>query len=230
MENTQGDRISVLQRAMGEEFDRLHPKLRRQYAIKSGEGVMGRGRGVMTEITHGRAFMLPFLGLGARRLLLFPETGTDVDFSVENYAYVDPLGRETLTWTRVFHFPKPRRFDEYLVYSPRRQGLVIYAGSHQHLAVDLIPSVDADGALCLQTGGQRLYEWPLGISFPRFFSGIAQVRESFSDLRDRYEIEVTIDNPVFGHIFGYKGWFQHEDEPCDGIPPHVLPKRTERRD
>lgn len=220
----------VLLSALGREFEKLHPMLQRQYSITSEMGVAGKGSGIMNDVTHGAAYTIPFLHLGARRLLLFPETGKNVPFTVENYAYVDRLGRETLTWTRSFAFDKERRFDEYLTYSKRRGGLVVYAGSHQHLAVDLKAWVDQSGALCFATSGQRLYEFPIGIPFPRLLSGVAQVRESYDDEKERYEIEVSIDNRPFGHIFGYSGWFHHELHPCPEIPPSVLPRRTEVRD
>jgi hypothetical protein len=221
---------SIIQRALGKDYERLHPRIQRQYAITSGDGLMGRGTGVMTEVTRGWALMVPFLAIGARRLLLFPDTGKDVPFTVENYAYVDDLGRETITWTRTFQFEKPRRFDEYLVYSDKRKGLVVYAGSHQHLAVDLKAYVDDTGAFCIETARQVLYEFPIGIPFPGLFTGFAKVRESYDEELGRFEVDVTIDNKVFGHIFGYRGWFQHEHLPCETPPEHILPKRTEARD
>jgi len=211
----------IMKRALGIEFERLHPMLRRQYSITSVSGEVGKGAGMMTEVTHGPAYMLPFLRLGARRLLLFPETGKEVAFTVENYAYVDALGRETITWTRTF---------EYLIFNERRRTLIVYAGSHQHLAVELKASVDSSGSLCLETACQRLYEFAVGIPIPILLSGVAKVRESFSEERDRFEIDVTIDNWLFGHIFGYKGWFHHEVLPCEAVPSYVYPKRTEQRD
>ncbi|MGV3616740.1 MAG: DUF4166 domain-containing protein [Fimbriimonas sp.] len=224
------DPTSVMQAALGEDYERLHPMIRRQYAIVSGSGTMCRGQGQMFHVTRGAFYVLPFLHLGARRLILFPEAGKDIPFTVENYAFTDRLGRETLTWTRTFRVPRERRFDEYLIYSERRKGLVVYAGSHQHLAVDLQVSVDAEGALIFETGAQRLYEWPLAIHFPLLFSGTAKVRESYNDALGRFEIDVTIRNRLFGHIFGYSGWFNLEQLPCEEIPASALPVRTEARD
>ncbi len=220
---------SVLQQVLGSDFAHLHPKIQRQYAITSESNLMNRGTGVMSEVTRGSVHVLPFLHMGATRNILFPESGTNVDFVIENYAYVDPVGRETITWNRTFMLPKVRRFDEYLVYSEQKKGLVVYAGSHQHLAVDLHATVDEAGALCLETGEQRVYESKIHIRFPNLFSGSAVVRESYCDEKERFEIDVKISNPVFGHIFGYTGWFSLEHHSCEQVPDEAKPKRTEAR-
>jgi hypothetical protein len=221
---------SIMQIALGDEFRRLHPMIQRQYSITSQSGLQCVGAGTMSKVTRGAFYVLPFLQIGARRLILFPESGTDVPFTIENFAFVDEFGRETLTWTRTFRFSKERRFDEYLVYSEARKQLVVYAGSHQHLAVDLDATVDGAGALCFQTGVQRVYESRLAVRFPGFLSGTAKVRESYNDALGRFEIDVTISSRLFGHIFGYSGWFTLETTPCDGVPASALPLRTEIRD
>ncbi|MBB5061444.1 hypothetical protein HDF16_006180 [Granulicella aggregans] len=44
-----------------------------------------------------------------------PEYGKDVRFRIENYAYIDPLGRETVSWVRTFFTKRKRRFDAYMI-------------------------------------------------------------------------------------------------------------------
>ncbi len=183
-----------MQMALGHNFERLHPMLQRQYGLTSQSAEMCQGAGVMDKVTRGRFYILPFLWLGAKRFILFPEKGTDIPFKIENYAYADAFGRETLTWTRTFKVPRDRRFDEYLVYSEGRQSAIVYAGSHQHLAVDIKCTVDSEGALCFETGAQRLYEFPLAIRFPLLLSGVAKIRESYNDALERFEIDVIIAN------------------------------------
>jgi hypothetical protein len=163
---------------------------------------------------------------------MFTETGRDVPFTVENYAYRDRFGRETLTWIRTFDFGRPRRFDETLIYSEARRCAVVYAGTHQHLAVDLHFSVGPGGALRLRTGKQRLYEWRVGIRFPQFLSGTALVEERYNEERGRFEVDVDIRNRIWGRIFGYRGWFELEERRCSmsEIPAGVRPRREEVRE
>jgi len=220
----------IMQRALGDRFADLHPRIREQYAITSESGEAWVGRGVMEEIWRGSRFV-PFLMLGATRRVMFAERGRDVPFEIANYAYLDGVGRETLTWCREFLFPTPRRFDETLIYSERRGRAVVYAGTHQHLAVELELGVE-DGALVLRTGVQRLYEWGIGIRIPRLFSGVAEVTERYDDEAGRFAVDVAITNPVWGRIFGYRGWFTLEKIACSAeeILADVRPVREERRE
>ena len=166
------------------------------------------------------------------RRVMFPETGTDVRFTLANYAYLDHYGRETLTWNRSFDLATPRRFDETLIYSDKRGQPIVYAGTHQHLADERLLSVDEDGSFILRTGAQRLYEWRIGIRFPLLFSGTANVRESFNDQLDRYEVSVVISHPIWGRIFGYDGWFRLQWQPCrrEDIPSDAMASREECRE
>lgn len=220
--------LPPIERALGDRFGDLHPRIQAQYALHSAHRRCWVGRGVMEEVWRGR-WMGPFLRLGSRRRVMFAERGRDVPFTIENYAYVDGFGRETLTWTRNFAFDTPRRFDETMVFSERRGCALVYAGTHQHVAVELMASVQ-DGALRLHTGAQRLYEWRVGVRFPLFFSGRADVVERYSDERERFEVEVAITNPVWGRIFGYRGWFTLEERACDSVPEDVRPVREEPRE
>src|SRR5262245_61154801 len=78
----------------------------------------------------------------------------EVPFTIENYAYRDSFGRETVTWVRTFKVRQERRFDATMIFSEQR-GRIVYLGSHQHLAVDIDLTVDANGGLRLRSGAQR---------------------------------------------------------------------------
>ncbi|HUY92437.1 MAG TPA: DUF4166 domain-containing protein [Pirellulales bacterium] len=224
--------ISIYQRALGADFARLHPKIQERFGFSEADRVASIGRGVMDEIWHGAPFVLPFLQLGAWRRIMFPEQGRGVPFTVENYAYTDRFGRETVSWIRKFRTPRPRRFDAYMVYSDRRGCIVDYLGTHQHLAVDLSLSVDDRGGLRLRSGEQRFYERIVGFRFPLAFSGVADVCEWFDDASQKYRIEVNVTNSRFGKLFGYRGSFDVEwRSVCnDQIPSCLMPTREERRE
>ena len=186
----------------------------------------------MEEIWHGRFYTLPFLYLGSWRRIMFPEHGRNVPFSIENYAYADRFGRETVTWIRRFQTGRGRRFDAYMIYSEQRGLIVDYLGTHQHLAVDIHLSVDERGGLRLQSGAQRFYEGPIGFSFPMLFSGYADVLEWYDESRSQFGIRVDVSNRLWGPLFGYRGWFDVEWRPTQAsdIPPDVKPRREERRE
>jgi hypothetical protein len=223
--------ISIYQRALGSDFAKLHPQIQRRFGLTSAGGVAAVGRGTMDRIWHGAAYTLPFLYVGTWRSIMFPERGSNIPFKIENYAYRDSLGRETVTWVRTFHARKFRRFDAYMIYSEERGCIVDYLGTHQHLAVDLELSVAENGGLRLRSGQQRFYEGPAAFRFPLFFSGVADVCEWYDDREGCFRIEVSASNRKWGKLFGYSGRFQVEWRPVEAntVPAGILPKRVESR-
>jgi len=224
--------ISIYQQVLGSDFQKLHPQIQRRFGFHSGSGLAAIGTGVMEEIWHGAIYTLPFLYVGTWRSIMFPEQGRNVPFTIQNYAYRDPLGRETVTWVRTFSTTKRRRFDAYMVYSEKRNCIVDYLGTHQHFAVDLELSVSPNGGLCLVSGQQRFYEGPIAFPFPLLFSGVANVCEWYDDEDKCFRIEVNASNHTWGPLFGYKGKFQVDwlQVPPNPIPADILPRRVEARD
>jgi hypothetical protein len=163
---------------------------------------------------------------------MFPESGRNVPFQIQNYAYLDPLGRETVTWVRTFRANRQRRFDAYMIYSEQRSCIIDYLGTHQHLAVDIELRAAPNGGLRLRSGAQRFYEGPIAFPFPMLFSGIADVCEWYDDAEQQFKIEVKVTNKVWGPFFGYKGHFQVDWQAVrpEEIPADILPYRTEKRE
>jgi hypothetical protein len=223
---------SIYRRALGPDFERLHPEIQRRFGFSSDSGVAAIGRGVMEEVWRGRFYTLPFLYVGALRSIMFPEVGREIPFTIENYAFVDDFGRETVTWLRTFESARRRRFDAYMIYSEGRGRIIDYLGTHEHLAVDIELRVDERGGLCLRSGAQRFYEGPIAFPFPMLFSGVAEVKEWYDDESRCFRIEVDVRNRVWGRLFGYRGKFDVEwlDVPPGQVPPHAFPRRQERRE
>ena len=223
---------SIYQRALGSDFEKLHPQIQRRFGFSSSDGIAAIGRGVMEEVWRGPFYTLPFLYIGTFRSIMFPEVGRNIPFTIENYAFIDDFGRETVTWVRTFESTKRRRFDAYMIYSEKRNCIVDYLGTHEHLAVDIELKVDETGGLNLRSGAQRFYEGPIAFKFPMLFSGIANVREWYDDQQKCFRIEVDVRNKIWGRLFGYRGRFDVEwlkVEPGQ-VPSQVLPKRQDRRE
>ena len=216
---------SVFQQALGDGFDRLHPRLRRRFGV-DGERDQGCvGTGVMDRIWRGPAFTRPFLSLGTLRHILFPETGTDIPFTIENYAYTDTFGRPTLTFVRTFRVRphRRRRFDATMVYHPDRDVIVDYLGTTQHLAVDLDVSTDGSGGLLIRSGAQLFRG---GLRCPALIAGDAEVHERWDEPSQRFHIRVSVTNRRFGPLFGYHGSFTASYVPAGApVPAAVRPLR-----
>ena len=222
---------SIYEIALGSDFQRLHPQIQRRFGLTSESGIASIGTGIMAEVWHGAPYTLPFLYVGAWRRIMFPERGCNIPFTIENYAFVDDLGRETVTWIRTFEMSKRRRFDAYMIYSQERGKIVDYMGSHEHLAVDLNLSVDARGGLKIQSDAQRFYEGMIAFPFPLLFSGIADVCEWYDDATNKFCIDVNVHNRAWGPLFGYHGAFDVEWRAItpNAIPVELRPIRIEAR-
>ena len=224
---------SIYERALGDDFARLHPRIQRRFGISSADGVAHVGRGVMEEVWRGPAWTVPFLVLGSWRRILVTGRGREVPFTISNYAYVDGFGRETVTWSRRFRIRgREQGFDATMIYSEERGRVVDYLGTHQHLAVDIDLEADAGGGLRLRSGEQRFYEGPAAFRFPLALSGLADVREWWDGDEGRFRISVSVSNRRLGPLFGYRGWFEVEEVACrpEDVPADVRPVREERRE
>lgn len=219
---------SIFERALGDDFGRLHPMMRRRFGIGLSAGEACIGRGVMTSIRRGPWWTVPFLQIGRMRNILIPDTGEDVPFIIENYPYRDPFGRETVTFVREYTINGARRrFDATMILDAGR--IVDYLGTHQHLAVDLDLRVDERGGLQLTSDAQRFYEGPIGFRFPMTLSGRARLHEYFDDDDQRFHVDLAVHNERFGFLFGYRGSFECEWTPATDAPSRLKPRRHERR-
>lgn len=222
----------VFARGIGADFERLHPQMQRRFGVGIDVGYACIGRGVMREIRRGPWWVRPFLLFGATRNIMFPESGSDVPFQIDNYPYIDGFGRETVTFVRTMEVQrgKRRRFDATMVFSERRGRVVDYLGTHQHLAVDIELSVTGDGGLRLVSGEQRFYEGWIAFRFPTLFTGRAFLTEHYDDDLERYIIDLEVRHRVFGLLFGYRGEFECEFPAVCEAPVTLRPYREERRE
>lgn len=224
---------SIFQRAMGAEFNRLHPALQRRFSVGLASGQACVGRGMMDRVWHrGGGWVRPFLALGASRHILVPRSGRDVPFVIENFPYEDGYGRETVTFVRTFSFPRaPARFDATMVYSPERGCIVDYLGTHQHLATDLQLGAEPDGALVIRSRAHRFREGLIDLNVPHLVAADALVRESYDEQAGRFHIRVSVVNRRFGPLFGYEGSFtvEYVDVAEYGMPTGLRPVREEAR-
>lgn len=220
---------SIFEQALGADFAKLSPMMQKRFGVGLDSGYACVGTGVMSNIRRGPWWVVPFLYIGKLRNILIPDVGQNVPFTIENYPYRDPTGRETVTFVRHYQVRQtPSRFDATMVLSGGR--VLDYLGTHQHLAVDLDLQVDDEGGLHLISGQQRFYEGPfIAFRFPMLFSGRAELHERFDKAAGVYRISMEVHNKLFGFLFGYDGEFTCEFPDAHDAPEHLKPVRHEAR-
>jgi hypothetical protein len=220
---------SIFEAALGADFARLSPMMQKRFGVGLDSGYACVGTGVMSRIRRGPWWVAPFLQIGKLRNILIPDVGVNVPFTIENYPYRDPFGRETVTFVREYRVRRrPSRFDATMILHDGR--VLDYLGTHQHLAVDLDLVVDDNGSLRLTSNAQRFYEGRfVGFRFPMLFSGRAEFHERFDEAAGVYRIRMEVRNRAFGFLFGYEGEFTCEFPAATDAPERLKPLRHERR-
>jgi hypothetical protein len=225
--------ISIYQKYFGDDFAKLHPKIQERLSLNSEKEIQFRGEGVMKKIWRGGPHTIPALLLGKKQNILFPNTGNNVPFSIENFAYKDSYGREAVAWIRKFNFEKETtHFDATMVYSHERDKVIDYLGTHHQIIVDINMQVDDNGGFTINSGFQRFFTKNKTYRIPAFFAGNAIVSEWYDDKNNTFKIKVNVLNKYFGFLFGYEGEFQASFIDCkeSEIPHYAKPIRSESRE
>jgi len=82
----------LFERALGDEWDELHPQIRDWYGLVAAKDREAVGTGEMHRLSR-HPLALPVLWLGTVEDFLFPEgEGTDVPFSITSEAFADGNG------------------------------------------------------------------------------------------------------------------------------------------
>ncbi|WP_459194862.1 DUF4166 domain-containing protein [Halosimplex sp. J119] len=211
----------VYERALGEAAADLHPKVRDRYGLGPDDDHATVGRGLM-DITRG-ALALPVLYAMPLRNLLFPESGTEVPFSVTTVGFRDPAGYEALTTRREFDFDgKIRRFDSLTVWDRNRERLFDFLGTGGHVVSELHPRVE-DGALVVEGGKQWTRVGGRYLPTPGPLAVDVTVRDRYDEADERFSVTATVESGVAGHILGYEGSFTQERREMAVVPDDLKP-------
>ena len=213
---------SLYERALGDDFERLHPKIRERYGVDADDGLARVGRGRTERIVRGVS-SLPLLWAGARFDLCFPEALREAPFEVRTYAYRDG-GRETLSVRRTFDVGRTRRLDTAAVWDDERERVVGFLGRGGRLVAELRPECD-DGALRVTTGEQWLRRDGGYVRVPDPLVVRAETYHRYDEARERFRTRLTVRNSLVGTLFGYRGWFEETHKPVVNVPAAVKPTR-----
>jgi uncharacterized protein DUF4166 len=189
---------SPWQRAIGDGFAQLHPRLHAYFsAIPAGR--VGRGMGTFDRVGTPRRWLWPVLKVLEHRRILFPVWEHDVPFTIENR----PEG-EALHAVRTFHLAQGVRVMADVVSFDGTE-LVDRLGDGGLLRAGFAASV-IDGELRLVSTSTR-WGWARLPFAPR-----VRLTERFDDAADRQHVALTLESPVFGRIYEYSGHFDYRIE------------------
>ncbi|MDS0476089.1 DUF4166 domain-containing protein [Natrinema sp. 1APR25-10V2] len=203
----------LFERAVGDDWDTLHPRVRERYGLESGEDREAVGVGRMDDLERS-TLALPVLWLGTIDDFLFPEGGTDVPFRITTEAFVDDAGNEALFLHRTFETDPPREFVDTLRWNPARGCITDLFGRRGLVAADLRVRAD-DGALALSIGTQWLRAGDTYVALPDRLSIDGRLRDWYDAESARFRVAAEITNSLIGTVFGYTGTFESDFRAVD---------------
>ena len=189
---------SPWQRALGNEFAGLHPRLHAYFSAIPADRV-GRGTGTFDVVGTPRRWLWPMLRMLQRRQILFPVWEHGVPFTVENHRDAGAVRA-----TRTFKLVSGDRVMVDAV-SVGAAGLVDLLGDGGTLGARFTASV-VDGELRLVSTSARWGRLPIPFA-PR-----VQLTERFDDTVGRQHVALTLESRIFGRIYEYSGYFDYRVE------------------
>jgi hypothetical protein len=206
----------VYARALGDAVSELHPKVQERYGTESGPGVVTVGRGEM-DVSNG-LLARPALYAMTTQNLLFPETGTDVPFTVTSVEYLTDAGHQVLGMRREFEFDGAvRRFDSRTLWDADGERLLDFLGSGGRLVSELLPRVE-DGALVVEGGRQWLRAVGRYLPLPGPLGTNVTVRDYYDEEAERLHVHASLRSTLVGEIVTYDGQFTQERDTDRELP------------
>lgn len=186
----------------------------------------------METIWNGNRFAVFILKILSKSNILFPRVGTNIEYEIHNYPYVDKFKREVHSMNRVFYFPdQEQRFDGTATYSEVKQQIVEYLGLDHRMVFEMHLKSE-NGAIRFISGRQYAFLGKLKLRVPSLMRGNIELLEWYDDSKQRFYLDLKVNSKLFGPLFGFTGWFEAEylDLSKNNIPEKFKPTREEHRE
>lgn len=196
------DTTPVIAQALGEEWQKLHPLVRRHYGIAPGSTSRVVMEGQMREVHYSRR-AAPLIHAARLFGALVSERATAIPVTVINSTNPDD---PAMHWHRTFRYPdgRERTFESRMVYAGGNE-IIEYV--RFGLGIRMAMSV-MEGALLFESRGFHWGSPHIGLPIhDLLLLGRSRIVErAISD--QQFEIEFDTRHPLYGKSFGYNGTFR----------------------
>lgn len=192
-------------RALAERIDELHPRLR-TYFEAIPDGAVGVGEGVFQRVGTPRRWLWPLLRVLERRGVVAAAWESDVPFRVENRTIASRAIGE-----RTFRFRRGTWVMRDAV-ALTRHGRIVDELGEPGLIAACFDVTTHDGALGLTSRAIGIRLGRVRLRVPRLLSPVVRLTERFDDALDRQRVSLTIDAPLLGRLYEYRGDFTYRIE------------------
>ena len=192
---------SPYEAALGERLHELHPSLRRYFSAIP-EGCIGLGEGVFAEFGTPRRWLWRLFEPFERRGVLAAGYARSVRFRIVNRT---ETGRATAARTIELPTGSWQMIDSVVLTS---RGIVDRIGTPHTVAAAFDVSVH-DGGLVLTSREVGIAVGRFRFRMPRLVAPVVRLSERYDPVSGLQRVELTIDAPIIGRVYGYRGHFSY---------------------
>lgn len=192
---------SPYEAALGERLHELHPSLRRYFSAIP-EGCIGLGEGVFAEFGTPRRWLWRLFEPFERRGVLAAGYARSVRFRIVNRT---EAGRATAVRTIELPTGSWQMTDSVALTS---RGIVDRIGTPRTVAAAFDVSVH-DGGLVLTSREVGIAVGRFRFRMPRLVAPVVRLSERYDPVSGLQRVELTIDAPIIGRVYGYRGHFNY---------------------
>jgi len=195
-------KLSPYERALGERITELHPKTQRYFRTIP-DGQVGVGTGVFTTAGSRHRWLWPVMRVAEALGVAFAGWERDVPFRIENRT-ID--GRAVA----VREFDLPGRtwvMPDVVTFGPH--GVLRNTIGARHTVVTTFDVDVQDAAMVLTIRRVGLQFGRLRLAAPPFLQPRIRLIERWDEQRERHHVDMTIDAPIIGRVYEYRGYFEY---------------------
>ncbi|MBO0981303.1 DUF4166 domain-containing protein [Microbacterium sp. SD291] len=196
---------SPYDRALGDRIDLLHPRLR-AYFSGVPDGSVGVGEGVFHRVGTPRRWLWPLLRRLEHRGVVAACWEQDVPFRVRNRMVAGRVIGE-----REFRLARGAWTMRDAVALTRHGRVVDELGEPGIVAACFDVDVQ-DAGLLLTSRAIGIRLGRLRLRVPRPLSPVVRLSERFDDESGRQRVSLTVDAPLIGRVYEYRGDFEYRIE------------------
>ncbi len=198
---------SPYEAALGERLHELHPTLRR-YFTAIPEGYVGFGEGVFAEFGTPRRWLWPLLRAFETRGVIAATHARSAPFRIVNRT--EPTGGHAghATAVRTIELPGGawRMVDSVALV---RDGVVVDRLGTPRTVVAVFDVEVRDGGLALTSRKIGIALGRLRVRVPSLLAPTVRLSEHYDEVSGLQRVELTIDAPIIGRVYGYLGHFSY---------------------
>ncbi|WP_101844547.1 DUF4166 domain-containing protein [Zhihengliuella sp. ISTPL4] len=193
-------------RALGARLTELHPRLRAYFQAVP-DGMVGVGDGTFQRVGTPRRALWPLLRRLERRGVIAARWERDVPFHIENRTIASRAIAE-----RTFRFADGPWVMRDAV-APTRHGRIVDELGEPGLIVACFDVEPRAGALHLTSRAVGIRIGRFRLRIPRVVAPVVRLVERWDDEAERQRVRLTVDAPLLGRLYEYRGDFSYILEP-----------------